>query len=162
MNSPFILENHTEYKEWRDLKLLNYPVQKNKLIFKFDKNIVDEKVLNLFKSTINDYNFVIYEFGSEVLDAELLNFCSALGLTNSVSNLFSDEDNISNITNQEEKQHLDPSMIFDDLVGPSPSRAVTPSIPFAQLTWETTLTTDVKEDRKSRILERALSFTSSS
>ena len=62
MNSPFILENHTEYKEWRDLKLLNYPVQKNKLIFKFDKNIVDEKVLNLFKSTINDYNFVIYEF----------------------------------------------------------------------------------------------------
>ena len=104
MNSPFILENHTEYKEWRDLKLLNYPVQKNKLIFKFDKNIVDEKVLNLFKSTINDYNFVIYEFGSEVLDAELLNFCSALGLTNSVSNLFSDEDNISNITNQEEEK----------------------------------------------------------
>tara|TARA_Y200000002_G_C22671543_1_gene660248 strand:+ start:1297 stop:2157 length:861 start_codon:yes stop_codon:yes gene_type:complete len=104
MNSPFILENYTEYKEWRDLKLLNYPVQKNKLIFKFDKNIVDEKVLNLFKSTINDYNFVIYEFGSEVLDAELLNFCSALGLTNSVSNLFSDEDNISNITNQEEEK----------------------------------------------------------
>ncbi len=104
MNSPFILENHTEYKEWRDLKLLNYPVQKNKLIFKFDKNIADEKVLNLFKSTINDYNFVIYEFGSEVLDAELLNFCSALGLTNSVSNLFSDEDNISNITNQEEEK----------------------------------------------------------
>ena len=104
MNSPFILENHTEYKEWRDLKLLNYPVQKNKLIFKFDKNIVDEKVLNLFKSTINDYNFVIYEFESEVLDAELLNFCSALGLTNSVSNLFSDEDNISNITNQEEEK----------------------------------------------------------
>ena len=106
MNSPFILENHTEYKEWRDLKLSHYPIQKNKLIFKFDDNIIDERVLNLFKSAINDYNFAIYEFRSEVLDKKLLNFCATLGLTNSVSNLFSDEDNISNITNQEEKEKL--------------------------------------------------------
>ena len=104
MNSPFLLENYAEYKKWRDFKLSYYPVQKNKLTFKFDDTIIDEKKLNLFKNTVNNYNFAIYEFTSDILDKELLDFCSALGLNNSISNLFSDEDNISNITNQEKEK----------------------------------------------------------
>ena len=107
MNSPFRLENHYEYKKWRDLKLSHYPFKENKLIFKFHDNIFDKKNLNLLKSTMNNYNFAIYEFASEVSDKKLLNFCLSLGLENSISNLFSDEDNISNITDQGENKKKD-------------------------------------------------------
>ena len=101
MNSPFNLENQTEYSNWREYKLSQYPTHNEKLLVKFHKNVISKSDVNLIKELIKKYNFALYEFESVVSDKELYKFCSKLGLEKSISNLLSDADNISNITNQE-------------------------------------------------------------
>jgi len=101
MNSPFNLENQTEYSNWREYKLSQYPTNNEKLLVKFHKNVISKSDVNLIKESIKKYNFAFYEFESVVPDKELHKFCSKLGLEKSISNLLSDADNISNITNQE-------------------------------------------------------------
>jgi len=46
---------------------------------------------------MNKYNFALYNFKSELTNNELENFCTMLNLNNSISNLFSDSKNISDI-----------------------------------------------------------------
>ena len=101
MNSPFNLENQTEYSNWREYKLSQYPTNNEKLLVKFHKNVISKSDVNLIKESIKKYNFAFYEFESVIPDKELHKFCSKLGLEKSISNLLSDADNISNITNQE-------------------------------------------------------------
>ena len=100
MNSPFILENETEYKKWRKAKLSLYPETKENLFVRFNnKNLNDDSVGSL-KKIINKYNFAMYEFNTKLTDSNLQEFCSKLQLTDSISNPLADENDISNITDQ--------------------------------------------------------------
>ena len=105
MKSPFLLENQEEYLEWRNFKLSQYPVCQENFIVKFNNNIIDKGNINLLKKLIKKYNFAIYEFESKLTDYDLHNFCSKLDLNKSISNLFSDSENISNITNKSEPKN---------------------------------------------------------
>ena len=100
MNSPFLLENQTEYKKWRDNKLAQYPASKNKILVKLNNSNLNNNSINLLRDSINKYNFGIYEFNSKLTNEYLKKFCSKLKLLQSVSNLLADENDISNITNQ--------------------------------------------------------------
>lgn len=100
MNSPFLLENQTEYKKWRDKKLAQYPASKNKILVKLNNSNLNNNSINLLRDSINKYNFGIYEFNSKLTNEYLKKFCSKLKLLQSVSNLLADENDISNITNQ--------------------------------------------------------------
>lgn len=102
MKSPFILENETEYKNWRQTKLELYPLNINKFSIPLDINNFQKKDLDLIKFNMNKYNFALYNFKSELKNNELENFCTMLNLNNSISNLFSDSKNISDI-----KDHKD-------------------------------------------------------
>ena len=102
MKSPFILENETEYKNWRQTKLELYPLNINKFSIPLDINNFQKKDLDLIKFNMNKYNFALYNFKSELTNNELENFCTMLNLNNSISNLFSDSKNISDI-----KDHKD-------------------------------------------------------
>jgi len=102
MKSPFILENETEYKSWRQTKLELYPLNINKFSIPLDINNFQKKDLDLIKFNMNKYNFALYNFKSELTNNELENFCTMLNLNNSISNLFSDSNNISDI-----KDHKD-------------------------------------------------------
>jgi len=102
MKSPFILENETEYKNWRQTKLELYPLNINKISIPLDINNFQKKDLDLIKFNMNKYNFALYNFSSELSNNELENFCTKLNLNNSISNLFSDSKNISDI-----KDHKD-------------------------------------------------------
>jgi len=97
MKSPFILENETEYKNWRQTKLELYPLNINKFSIPLDINNFQKKDLDLIKFNMNKYNFALYNFKSELTNNELENFCTMLNLNNSISNLFSDSKNISDI-----------------------------------------------------------------
>ncbi len=98
MKSPFFLENETEYKEWRKTKLSLYPIKAKNLSVSFDINTLSLDNLNKFKEIIKKHNFAIYNFSSALNNFELRNFCSRLNLTNSAHNLFSDENDISDLT----------------------------------------------------------------
>ena len=98
MNSPFILENETEYKEWRNHKLSLFPVDKDNLTVKFNDKDINTKKIKLIKDIISKYNFAIYEFESKLTNKSLKEFCSKLKLIKSIPNSLSDENNISNIT----------------------------------------------------------------
>ena len=100
MNSPFLLENQTEYKKWRDNKLAQYPASKDKILVKLNDSNLNDNSINLLRDSINKYNFGIYEFNSKLTNECLKKFCSKLKLLQSVSNLLADENDISNITNQ--------------------------------------------------------------
>ena len=102
MKSPFILENETEYKSWRQTKLELYPLNINKFSIPLDINNFQKKDLDLIKFNMNKYNFALYNFESKLTNNELENFCTMLNLNNSISNLFSDSKNISDI-----KDHKD-------------------------------------------------------
>jgi len=102
MKSPFILENETEYKNWRQTKLELYPLDISKFSIPLDINNFQKKDLDLIKFNMNKYNFALYNFKSELTNNELENFCTMLNLNNSISNLFSDSNNISDI-----KDHKD-------------------------------------------------------
>lgn len=102
MKSPFILENETEYKSWRQTKLELYPLNINKFSIPLDINNFQKKDLDLIKFNMNKYNFALYNFESKLTNNELENFCTMLNLNNSISNLFSDSNNISDI-----KDHKD-------------------------------------------------------
>jgi len=102
MKSPFILENETEYKNWRQTKLELYPLNISKFSIPLDINNFQKKDLDLIKFNMNKYNFALYNFKSELTNNELENFCTMLNLNNSISNLFSDSKNISDI-----KDHKD-------------------------------------------------------
>jgi len=97
MKSPFILENETEYKNWRQTKLELYPLNISKFSIPLDINNFQKKDLDLIKFNMNKYNFALYNFKSELTNNELENFCTMLNLNNSISNLFSDSKNISDI-----------------------------------------------------------------
>jgi len=97
MKSPFILENETEYKNWRQTKLELYPLDISKFSIPLDINNFQKKDLDLIKFNMNKYNFALYNFKSELTNNELENFCTMLNLNNSISNLFSDSKNISDI-----------------------------------------------------------------
>jgi len=97
MRSPFILENETEYKNWRQTKLELYPLNISKFSIPLDINNFQKKDLDLIKFNMNKYNFALYNFKSELTNNELENFCTMLNLNNSISNLFSDSKNISDI-----------------------------------------------------------------
>ena len=102
MKSPFILENETEYKNWRQTKLELYPLNISKFSIPLDINNFQKKDLDLIKFNMNKYNFALYNFESKLTNNELENFCTMLNLNNSISNLFSDSNNISEI-----KDHKD-------------------------------------------------------
>lgn len=102
MKSPFILENETEYKNWRQTKLELYPLNINKFSIPLDINNFQKRDLDLIKFNMNKYNFALYNFKTELTNNELENFCTMLDLNNSISNLFSDSKNISDI-----KDHKD-------------------------------------------------------
>jgi len=101
MNSPFLLENQTEYINWRDNKLSHYPVNKKTQFIKLNNNTLNDNRINLIMKSISKYNFAAYEFDAALPDKYLHAFCAKLGLIKSISNLLSDDDNISNITNQD-------------------------------------------------------------
>ena len=100
MNSPFILENETEYKDWRHHKLSLFPANKEDLIIKLNNKDINSNKIELIKNIISKYNFAIYEFESKITNETLKEFCSKLNLVKSISNPLSDENNISNITNE--------------------------------------------------------------
>ena len=87
MNSPFILENETEYKEWRNYKLSLFPVDKDNLTVKFNDKDINTKKIKLLKDIINKYNFAIYEFESKLTNKSLREFCSKLKLKTSIKSL---------------------------------------------------------------------------
>ena len=57
MNSPFNLENQTEYSNWREYKLSQYPTNNEKLLVNFHKNVISKSDVNLIKESIKKYNF---------------------------------------------------------------------------------------------------------
>ena len=97
-----MLENETEYKNWRQTKLELYPLNINKFSIPLDINNFQKRDLDLIKFNMNKYNFALYNFKTELTNNELENFCTMLDLNNSISNLFSDSKNISDI-----KDHKD-------------------------------------------------------
>ena len=97
MKSPFILENETEYKSWRQTKLELYPLDIKKFSIPLDINNFQKKDLDQIKLNMNKYNFALYNFRSKLSNNDLENFCTILNLENSISNLFSDSKNISDI-----------------------------------------------------------------
>jgi len=100
MKSPFYLENETEYSLWKKKKLSLYPLDTKDISLSLNiKNLSADK-LKLLKKNIKNYNYVFYEFSSFITDEDLQNFCSKLDLQNSISNLFSNENGISNITDE--------------------------------------------------------------
>ena len=100
MNSPFNLENETEYREWRERKLSLYPVSKENLFVRFDNKNLNKNSINTLKKIINKYNFAFYEFESKITDRYIQEFCSKLHLIDLLSNPLADENNISNITDK--------------------------------------------------------------
>ena len=71
MNSPFLLENQTEYKKWRDNKLAQYPASKDKILVKLNNSNLNNNSINLLRNSINKYNFGIYEFNSKLTKSTL-------------------------------------------------------------------------------------------
>ena len=112
MNSPFLLENQTEYKKWRDYKLAQYPISREKILIKFKNNDINNNKINLLKDSVTKYNFAMYEFDAKLTNESLKKFCSRLKLVNSVSNLLADEDDISNITNQNQSKEKSPDVEY--------------------------------------------------
>lgn len=101
MKSPFLLENETEYSLWREKKLNLYPLNINDISIELDIKNISSDQINIIKNTIKKYNYIIYKFSSYITDNDLQIFCSRLNLQSSVSNLFSDDSGISNITNEQ-------------------------------------------------------------
>ena len=102
MNSPFKIENETEYKKWRETKLSLYPAKKENFFIKLDNENLNKIDISSLKKIINKYNFALYEFNKKLTDKNLQEFCSKLKLTDSISNPLADDDDISNITDQSE------------------------------------------------------------
>tara|TARA_B100001113_G_scaffold353132_1_gene356445 strand:+ start:28 stop:912 length:885 start_codon:yes stop_codon:yes gene_type:complete len=98
INSPFLLENETDYKKWRNEKLSLYPESISNLLIQLNKDSLLLNDLNSIKKIIGKYNFAVYEFNSKIDDEFLQEFCKKLKLIESVSNPLSDINNISNIT----------------------------------------------------------------
>ncbi len=98
INSPFILENETDYKKWRNEKLSLYPEKISNLFIQLNKDELLLRDVNKIKKIISKYNLAIYEFNSKIDDKFLQEFCKKLKLIKSVSNPLSDINNISNIT----------------------------------------------------------------
>jgi len=98
MKSPFILENQTEYMNWRNTKLSLYPKDIGSLSIPFDLENIDANKISQLKKIIKNYNFAIYDFSSQLSDERLQEFCAQLNLVGSVSNLLADKNGMSSIT----------------------------------------------------------------
>jgi alpha-ketoglutarate-dependent taurine dioxygenase len=96
-SSPFLLENQSEYHQWRQAKLQDYPRSGKDLCIEVDDitNVsADErsKILQL----CNKANMAIYRSNNLTVDKEdLRQFCSRFGLQRMDHNLCADEDGIS-------------------------------------------------------------------
>jgi hypothetical protein len=83
-NSPFILDNETRYRQWRDDKLLLRDELDPLEIFRLnDENSLTEANSESLKRRVKAYNFVLYEFGpgaQQIPKQNFLNINQKFGL----------------------------------------------------------------------------------
>ena len=93
-------DNDATYRRWRDFKLDNYITDpKNCLVTIEDPTRIDSDELRRLKQIVERNNFVIYEYTDHCHNAieGYQSICRELGLTRSVSNPESDENDVTTI-----------------------------------------------------------------
>ena len=97
-NSPYLLENEGEYRDWRARKLQYRQELPATRVFELDsQGRLSLSMLEALREQVAAYNFVIFKSGSELDKAEFLALGRQFGLVELDANLGADEDRVTSL-----------------------------------------------------------------